>query len=76
MCKEGKVALQLGKCVAVVSDSNEGGGRICYVFDKVVVAEKDRFVYRKLRGDFSSPPPPLPSPLHYHFIQIFINDLC
>ena len=35
------MALLLAKGIEEVSDSDEGGGRMCYVLDREVLAEKE-----------------------------------
>ena len=48
MCKEGKVALLLGKGVEEVDE--------CILLDREVVAEKEVLLYGELMGEFWSPP--------------------
>ena len=68
-CKEGKVALLLGKGVEGVSD-------IVIVLDREVGAEKEGFVVLTANGWILVPPPSMNSwtkHIHYYY-HIFLTD--
>ena len=60
-CKEGKVALLLGKVAEGVSDTDGRGGRMCYALDRKVVTCKEGFVVWRANGQILVPPPSMNS---------------